>query len=153
MQQKKKLKRALWCSFNRYSRTIGNWWRVNASIKKILKCNKSKWDFYVADSLTGHDDKQKQQHLKEKLEWWCYFIKIWWWYKGGVALSISHQVEVPLRFIGIGEKMPDLEVFILIELFQDFRTWRYWRTCWKTSAIIDEKKQKKLLKKIKKRSI
>ena len=33
-----------------------------------------------------------------------YLIKIWWGYKGGVALSIAHQVEVPLRFIGIGEK-------------------------------------------------
>ncbi len=32
--------------------------------------------------------------------------------KGGVAISLSHQVGVPLRFIGIGEKMPDLEVFI-----------------------------------------
>ena len=37
-----------------------------------------------------------------------------------VALSIAHQVEVPLRFIGIGEKMPDLEVLFQIELFQDF---------------------------------
>ncbi len=39
--------------------------------------------------------------------------------KGGVALSIASQVGVPLRFIGTGEKMPDLEVLFLIELYQD----------------------------------
>lgn len=32
--------------------------------------------------------------------------------KGGVALGIAKQIGIPLRFIGVGEKVADLEVFI-----------------------------------------
>ena len=35
--------------------------------------------------------------------------------KGGVALAISDQLSIPVRFIGIGEKMEDLQDFEVIE--------------------------------------
>ena len=31
--------------------------------------------------------------------------------KGGVVLAISHQFKIPVKFIGVGEKMEDLLVF------------------------------------------
>lgn len=31
--------------------------------------------------------------------------------KGGVVLAISHQMQIPVRYIGVGEKMTDLLVF------------------------------------------
>ena len=35
--------------------------------------------------------------------------------KGGVVLAISDQLSIPVRFIGIGEKMEDLQDFEVIE--------------------------------------
>jgi len=31
--------------------------------------------------------------------------------KGGIVVGISHQLKIPIRFIGIGEKMDDLRPF------------------------------------------
>ena len=31
--------------------------------------------------------------------------------KGGVVLAIAHQFKIPVKFIGVGEKMEDLLVF------------------------------------------
>jgi fused signal recognition particle receptor len=31
--------------------------------------------------------------------------------KGGVVLAISHQMNIPVRYIGVGEKVTDLLVF------------------------------------------
>jgi fused signal recognition particle receptor len=31
--------------------------------------------------------------------------------KGGVVLAIAHQFNIPVRYIGVGEKMEDLQVF------------------------------------------
>jgi fused signal recognition particle receptor len=35
--------------------------------------------------------------------------------KGGVAIGISHQFKIPVKYIGIGEKMEDLQVFNRLE--------------------------------------
>jgi len=71
--------------------------------------------------------------------------------KGGIALGIAHQVQVPLRFIGAGEKMPDLEQFIPDRIVSrlmgagDLES-----LAERTANIIDEKQAKQLSKKIKK---
>ena len=31
--------------------------------------------------------------------------------KGGVILSIRHEMNIPVKFIGLGEKMDDLQPF------------------------------------------
>jgi fused signal recognition particle receptor len=31
--------------------------------------------------------------------------------KGGILLAIAHQLQVPVRFIGIGESAEDMQVF------------------------------------------
>ena len=108
--------------------------------------------FYVADSLTGHDATKTASTFKEKIGIDGVILsKYDGDTKGGVALSIASQVGVPLRFIGNGEKMPDLEVFIPDRIVSrllglgDIEG-----LAEKTSAVIDEKKAKEVSKKIKK---
>ena len=121
-------------------------------LKDIKNAIKPDEIFYVADSLTGHDATKTATTFKEKIGIDGVILsKYDGDTKGGVALSISHQVEVPLRFIGTGEKMPDLEVFIPDRIVSrllglgDIEG-----LAEKTSAIIDEKKAKEVSKKIKK---
>jgi signal recognition particle subunit SRP54 len=108
--------------------------------------------FYVADALTGHDATKTATIFNEKIGIDGVILsKFDGDTKGGVALSIAHQVKVPLRFIGVGEKMENLEVFIpdrivnrLMDL-GDIET-----LAEKASDIIDDKKAKEVTKKIKK---
>jgi len=69
--------------------------------------------FYVADAMTGQDAVRTAQTFKEKIGITGVILsKFDGDSKGGVALGLTQQVGVPLRFIGAGEKMPDLEQFI-----------------------------------------
>jgi len=71
--------------------------------------------------------------------------------KGGVALGLSKQVGVPLRFIGSGEKMPDLDQFIPDRIAKRLMgSGDIESLAEKTAAVIDEKEAKKLTTKIKK---
>ena len=108
--------------------------------------------FYVADSLTGHDATKTASSFKEQIGIDGVILsKYDGDTKGGVALSIASQVGVPLRFIGNGEKMPDLEVFIPDRIVSrllglgDIEG-----LAEKTSSVIDEKKAKEVARKIKK---
>jgi fused signal recognition particle receptor len=31
--------------------------------------------------------------------------------KGGVVLGISHELDVPVKYIGVGEQLDDIQVF------------------------------------------
>ncbi|RXK11864.1 signal recognition particle protein [Halarcobacter mediterraneus] len=108
--------------------------------------------FYVADSLTGHDATKTASTFKEKIGIDGVILsKYDGDTKGGVAISLSHQVGVPLRFIGIGEKMPDLEVFIPDRIVSRLMgAGDIEGLAEKTAAVIDEKKAKEVSKKIKK---
>ncbi len=108
--------------------------------------------FYVADTLTGHDATKTATTFKEKIGIDGVILsKYDGDTKGGVALSIASQVEVPLRFIGIGEKMPDLEVFIPDRIVSRLLgLGDIAGLAEKTASIIDEKKAKEVTKKIKK---
>lgn len=108
--------------------------------------------FYVADSMTGHDATKTATTFKEKIGIDGVILsKYDGDTKGGVALSISNQVGVPLRFIGIGEKMPDLEVFIPDRIVSRLLgLGDIAGLAEKTSTIIDEKKAKEVSRKIKK---
>jgi len=108
--------------------------------------------FYVADSLTGKDALNTAKQFDEKLDiTGVVLTKYDGDSKGGVALSIAHQVGKPLRFIGTGEKIADLEVFVPDRIVSrimgagDIES-----LVEKTNAIIDEKEAKKLTKKLKK---
>jgi len=108
--------------------------------------------FYVADSLTGQDAIRTATTFKEKIGIDGVILsKYDGDSKGGVALGLSSQVKVPLRFIGNGEKMEDLEVFIPERVVN--RLMGYGDVeglAEKTANIIDEKTAKRLTQKIKK---
>ncbi len=119
-------------------------------LKKVKEAAQPDEVFYVADSLTGQDAVRSAAKFNEDLGITGVILtKFDGDSKGGVALSIAHQIGVPLRFIGTGEKMPDLEVFIPDRIVGrlmgagDIES-----LVEKTSAVIDEKKAKELNKKI-----
>jgi signal recognition particle subunit SRP54 len=108
--------------------------------------------FYVADSMSGQDAVRSAGTFNEKIGISGVILsKFDGDSKGGVALGIAQQINIPLRFIGIGEKVADLEVFIPDRIVNrlmgegDLES-----LAEKTSMIIDEKKAKAITKKIKK---
>ncbi|WP_033916845.1 signal recognition particle protein [Campylobacter sputorum] len=108
--------------------------------------------FYVADSMSGQDAVRSAKGFDEILDLTGVILsKFDSDSKGGVAIGIAKQLEIPLRFVGIGEKVADLESFIPDRIVSrimgegDLAT-----LVEKTSAIIDEKEAKRLNKKIKK---
>ncbi|QOP44270.1 signal recognition particle protein [Sulfurimonas sediminis] len=108
--------------------------------------------FYVADSLTGQDAVRTATSFKEKIGIDGVILsKYDGDAKGGVALGLSSQVQVPLRFIGLGEKMEDLEVFLperIVNRLMGFGDVE--GLAEKVTNVIDEKQAKKLTKKIQK---
>jgi signal recognition particle subunit SRP54 len=108
--------------------------------------------FYVADSLTGQDAVRTATTFKEQIGIDGVILsKYDGDAKGGVALGLSSQVQVPLRFIGAGEKMEDLEVFLpdrVINRLMGFGDIE--GLAEKTANVIDEKDAKRLTKKIQK---
>ena len=121
-------------------------------IKAVSKTINPDEVFYVADSLTGQDAVRTADSFNKQLSLTGVILtKYDGDSKGGVALGIAHQLKIPLRFIGTGEKAGDFEPFLpdrivgrlmgegdLISLAE------------KTANIIDEKQAKKLTSKIKK---
>ncbi|TNH34106.1 signal recognition particle protein [Campylobacter helveticus] len=108
--------------------------------------------FYVADAMSGQDGVKTATSFNEALGLSGVILsKFDADTKGGVALGIARQVNIPLRFIGVGEKVADLEVFIPDRIVSrimgegDLAT-----LAEKTAAVIDEKEAKKLNQKIKK---
>ena len=108
--------------------------------------------FYVADAMTGMDAVRTAATFKEKIGITGVILsKYDADSKGGVSLGIAHQVGVPLRFIGSGEKMPDLDPFIPDRVANRLMgAGDIEGLAEKTSAVIDEKTAKKMTRKIKK---
>jgi signal recognition particle subunit SRP54 len=108
--------------------------------------------FYVADSMTGQDAVKTASTFKEKIGIDGIILsKYDGDSKGGVALGLSSQVKVPLRFIGSGEKMEDLEVFLpdrVVNRLMGFGDIE--GLAEKTAGVIDQQQAKKLTKKIQK---
>lgn len=108
--------------------------------------------FYVADSLTGQDAVRTAATFQEKIGIdGVVLTKFDGDTTGGVAIGLAQQIGVPLRFIGIGEKMPDLEAFIPDRIVSRLMgAGDVESLAEKVSTVIDEKKAKELNKKIKK---
>ncbi len=119
------------------------------NVKKVAKPNEI---FYVADSLAGQDAIKTATTFKEKIGIdGVILTKYDGDSKGGIALGLSSQVQVPLRFIGVGEKLEDLEPFLpdrVVNRLMGFGDIE--GLAEKTSTIIDAKEAKKITSKIKK---
>ena len=108
--------------------------------------------FYVADAMSGQDAVKTATSFNEILGISGVILsKFDSDSKGGVAISIAKQLNIPLRFVGTGEKVADIDSFIpdriVIRIMGegDLAT-----LVEKTSTIIDEKEAKRLNQKIKK---
>ncbi|MEY3090140.1 MAG: hypothetical protein RL113_456 [Pseudomonadota bacterium] len=108
--------------------------------------------FYVADAMTGQDAVRTAQTFKEKIGITGVVLsKFDGDSKGGVALGLTQQVGVPLRFIGAGEKMPDLEQFIADRIVSRLMgAGDVESLAEKAAAAIDPKEAKRVTQKIKK---
>jgi len=108
--------------------------------------------FYVADSMTGQDAVRTAQTFKDKIGITGVVLsKFDGDSKGGVALGLTQQVGVPLRFIGNGEKMPDLEQFIPERIVSRLMgAGDVESLAERAAAVIDPKEAKKMTQKIKK---
>ena len=120
-----------------------------ASLKKSVKPHEI---FYVADSMTGQDAVRTADTFKEKIGIdGVILTKFDGDTTGGVAIGLAQQINVPLRFIGTGEKMPDLEAFIPDRIVSRLMgAGDVESLAEKVGMVIDEKKAKELNKKIKK---
>ena len=118
-------------------------------MKKVIDPNET---FYVADSLTGQDAVRSAATFNERIGITGVILtKYDGDSRGGVAISIASQLGIPLRFIGIGEKVPDLEVFIPNRIVGRLMgEGDVEGLAEKTSSIISEKEAKKITSKIKK---
>ncbi|MFT3750068.1 MAG: signal recognition particle-docking protein FtsY [Agriterribacter sp.] len=66
----------------------------------------------VLDGSTGQNALEQAKHFTAATEVTALAItKLDGTAKGGVVLSIAHQFKIPVKFIGVGEKMEDLLVF------------------------------------------
>ena len=108
--------------------------------------------FYVADAMTGQDAVRTAQTFKEKIGITGVVLsKFDGDSKGGVALGLTKQVGAPLRFIGAGEKMPDLEQFIPDRIVSRLMgAGDVESLAEKAAAAIDPKEAKRMTRKIKK---
>jgi signal recognition particle subunit SRP54 len=102
--------------------------------------------------MTGQDAVRTAQTFKEKIGITGVVLsKFDGDSKGGVALGLTQQVGVPLRFIGAGEKMPDLEQFISDRIVSRLMgAGDVESLAEKAAAVIDPKEAKKITQKIKK---
>lgn len=119
------------------------------SIKSAVNANET---FYVLDSLSGQDAIKSADTFNKEIGLSGVILsKFDSDSKGGIALSVAQQIGVPIRFIGSGEKMADLDIFL-----PDRITGRLMGAgdvagfIEKTTAVVDEKEAKILTKKIKK---
>ena len=107
---------------------------------------------YVADSMTGQDASKTAQLFHEKLGITGVILsKYDGDSKGGIALSMAHQVGVPLRFVGVGEKPQDFEIFLPDRVTSRFvGEGDLQGLAEKAAGVISEQEVKAVTKKIKK---
>ena len=107
--------------------------------------------FYVADSLSGQDGVRSADTFNKTLDVSGVILsKFDSDSKGGIALSIAYQIGLPLRFIGVGEKIPDFEIFIPERIVSRLMgAGDIASLAEKTAGILSEKEAKAVTKKIK----
>ena len=66
----------------------------------------------VLDGSTGQNALEQAKHFTATTDVSAIAItKLDGTAKGGVVLAIAHQFKIPVKFIGVGEKMEDLMIF------------------------------------------
>jgi len=66
----------------------------------------------VLDATTGQNGLQQVKHFTEAVEvTGLVLTKLDGTAKGGIVLAISNEMKMPVKFIGVGEKIDDLQIF------------------------------------------
>lgn len=119
------------------------------AIKSAVKANET---FYVLDSLSGQDAVRSADTFNKEIGLNGVILsKFDSDTKGGIALSVAKQINVPIRFIGSGEKMADLDIFLPERIVGRLMgAGDVAGFIEKTTAVVDEKEAKAITKKIKK---
>lgn len=119
------------------------------SIKQEIKPDET---LYVVDSLSGQDGIRSAESFHKEIGLSGVVLsKFDSDSKGGIALNIAYQIQVPLRFLGNGEKIPDLDIFIPDRIVSRLMgAGDIISLAEKTAGVIDEKEAKNITKKLKK---
>ncbi|MDE6885648.1 MAG: signal recognition particle protein [Helicobacteraceae bacterium] len=121
-------------------------------LKEIKENVKADETFYVLDSLSGQDAVRSAESFNKEIGLSGVILsKFDSDTKGGIALSVTKQIGVPIRFIGSGEKIPDLDIFLPDRIVGRLMgAGDVVGFIEKTTAVVDEKEAKRLTKKIRK---
>jgi fused signal recognition particle receptor len=66
----------------------------------------------VLDGSTGQNALEQAKHFTAATDITALAItKLDGTAKGGVVLAIAHQFKIPVKYIGVGERMEDLQIF------------------------------------------
>lgn len=80
-----------------------------SNIKKAINPTET---LFVVDSMTGQDAVNTAKAFNEVIDFdGVILTKLDGDTRGGAALTIKHVVNKPIKFVGLGEKMNDLDVF------------------------------------------
>jgi signal recognition particle subunit SRP54 len=83
-----------------------------AEIRRLAEILEPEETLFVADSMTGQDAVRSAEQFAASLPLTgAILTKLDGDSRGGAALSIRTVAKVPIRFVGVGEKADDLEIF------------------------------------------
>jgi signal recognition particle subunit SRP54 len=121
-------------------------------LEELKKAINPDEQFYVADAMSGQDGVRTANTFNEKIGVSGVILsKFDADTKGGVAISIAKQIGIPLRFIGTGEKVENLEVFLPERITKRLiGLGDVEGLAEKVSLIMDDKKINSITKKLKK---
>ncbi|MCL1826956.1 MAG: signal recognition particle protein [Candidatus Cloacimonetes bacterium] len=81
-------------------------------VKKLKNAVKPDYIFFVADAMTGQDAVNVAKEFNELLDFTGVILtKLDGDSRGGAALSIKAVTDKPVLFVGLGEKISDIEAF------------------------------------------
>jgi signal recognition particle subunit SRP54 len=81
-------------------------------LQKLVRVLDPQEIFFVADSMTGQDAVRSAEQFAQSLALTGVILtKLDGDSRGGAALSIRTVTQLPIRFVGVGEKLDDLEPF------------------------------------------
>jgi hypothetical protein len=96
------------------------WWEADLTGGYYL-CSDFLCDLLVLDGSTGQNAFEQAKQFTAATEVTCLAVtKLDGTAKGGVVIGISDQFQIPVKYIGVGEGINDLQVFNKFEFVDSF---------------------------------
>lgn len=126
--------------------------KLMSELNEIKHITKPHETIYVLDSLSGQNAVNSANDFNMQIGLSGIIVsKFDSDAKGGIALSVTKQIGIPIKFIGTGEKNADLDIFLPDRIVNrlmgegDVATFIE-----KTTAVVNKEEAKKITKKIRK---